>query len=215
MNRLRQLTYEPSKHDLETQFAMGRLMSPAEVAAATRHRPHHETECYEQRWMLCGDVKAATYELFSRTPAIAIPFRVSAFTSTPGSRWGVVTHQIEGHQHRFVLPLWEPASAAFFSAMPEARHGFSLGRAGELQAVVIPGQPTGEEDIQPLLRLCTSAYRPPAEAGLGDMLMVMLTLGRADAIPSFVMGREVTDVSVSMLTSGHALTEAAPQETVH
>ena len=84
MNRLRQLTYEPSKHNLETQFAMGRLMSPAEVAAATRHRPHHETECYEQRWMLCGDVKAATYELFSRTPAIAIPFRVSAFTSTPG-----------------------------------------------------------------------------------------------------------------------------------
>ena len=52
MNRLRQLKYEPSKHDLETQFAMGRLMSPAEVAAATRHRPHHETECYEQRWML-------------------------------------------------------------------------------------------------------------------------------------------------------------------
>ena len=34
MNRLRQLKYEPSKHDLETQFAMGRLMSPAEVAAA-------------------------------------------------------------------------------------------------------------------------------------------------------------------------------------
>ena len=214
MNRLRELTYEPSKNDLDTQFAKGRLMSPAEVAAATRHRTRSEIERYEQRWMLCGDVKAATYDLFTRIPGSDIPFRVSAFSSTLGSHWGVITHQLEGHQHRFVLPLGEPASAAFFRAMPMARHGFSLGRAGGLEAVVIQGQPLGA-DIRPLLQLCESASGLSSAVCLQDLHRVMLTLARADAIPSFITGCEVTDVSVSITLPGQLAAPATTGEAVH
>ena len=164
--------------------------------------------------MLCGDVKAATYDLFTRIPGSDIPFRVSAFSSTLGSHWGVITHQLEGHQHRFVLPLGVPASAAFFRAMPMARHGFSLGRAGGLEAVVIRGQPVGA-DIRPLLQLCESANGLSSAVCLTDLPMVMLTLARVDAIPSFVTGCDVTDVSVSIILPGPSAGPVMTDETVH
>lgn len=214
MNSLRKLTYEPSQHDLDALFAKGRLMSPAEVADATRHRADPEVERYAQRWMACGDVKTTTYELFSRPPNGGIPLRVSAFSSTLGSHWGVITHQLEGHQHRFMLPLGEPASAAFFRAMSTARYGFSLGRAGGMEAVVIPGQPLGE-DIRPLLQLCDSASRQSSAVCLQDLPQVVLTLARPGAIPSFIHGCEVTDVSVSITLPGPLAAPTTAWKTVH
>lgn len=195
MNKLKELVFEPTKHNAHTHLALGRLMSPVEVEAATHHRDICETETYRNRWMLCGDLKPATFDLFSRLPGNHIPFRVSGFVSTSGNRWGVITHQVEGHQHRFVLPLWESQTADFVRAMPSAGFGFSLGCTGGSKALLITGQRI--QDAAPLLHLCKTAIAPEMTVWMKELPMLMSTLGRAEAIPSIVPKHQVLEVSLS------------------
>ena len=200
MNKLRELVFEPNKHNAQTHLALGRLMSPVEVETATSHRDTTETDIYHNRWILCGDLKASTFERFSCFYGDYISLRISGFTSTSGNKWGVITHQVEGHQHRFILPLWEARTADFIRAMLSAGFGFSLGCEGESRALLFIAQRL--QDIVPLLILSETASKPEMADWVKEMPMLISTLGRLEAIPSIVLKHRVLDVSISLVMPG-------------
>ena len=198
MDPLKTLNFEPAKHNQHTLFAPARLMSPAEVKNAIRDRDAREIDSIGARWMICGDIKASTFDALKARGSSPIPFRLSAFKSTFGNAYVVMTHQVDNHQHRFVLSLQDPDVRSFIDAAARQPHGFMLGRAGGRDALVIPGL-SGPAAFSPLRALFTAADEGDAARCLAELPIVMTTLGRCDAIPSFESGHTVSEVSVSVL----------------
>jgi hypothetical protein len=147
--------------------------------------------------MLCGDLKVSTFERFSCFFGDYISLRVSGFASTSGNKWGVITHQVEGHQHRFILPLWEARTADFIRAMLSTGFGFSLGCKGESRTLLFMAQRL--QDLVPFLSLSETAGTPEMADWVKEMPMLISMLGRSEAIPSIVPKHRVLDVSISMV----------------
>lgn len=219
MNTLKTPTFEAPKLSQGTQFSPARIMSPAELKAAVADRRADEIDRIGNRWMLCGDTKASTFDAMRAQPDASIPFRLSAFRSSIGNAFVVMTHQIANSQHRFVLPVWVPVVRSFIEAIArDEAHSFMFGRAGGEEAMVLPG--LNESTAFAPLRALWSEYGAlDAERCIAELPLVMQVLGRADTIPSMVSGYAVNALSVSVvIPTEHLLDELyahRPPGTVH
>lgn len=173
-----------------------RIMSPQEVSSAITTSTRGLSELLERRWMLCGDVAAETFALMRQIPLRDVACRVSAFTSSNFGNYAVIAHQVSTHHHRFVLPLWDPEVIAFIRALQTQPHGFMLGCAGAMDAVVLPGFASAGE-LRPLLRFCSEPTEQEFGVLIGELPLVIATMARVDAIPSVDAARPVTTASMS------------------
>ena len=114
-----------------------RLMRPEEVAKATRNHPVHVQENIAGHWMLCSDVSKQMFGLLKQAPKRMFPTRLTAFRSSSGVCYGVLTHQISGHQHRFLTVLSDPSVRLFLQSMTKERLGFMLGNDNSEEALVL------------------------------------------------------------------------------
>ena len=103
MTTLKKLSYEPDTLDT-ARVALARVMSPMEVRMATRDSPVEAQDALAGRWMVCGDLTADAFARMTAMGGADLPWQLSGFTFTERVHCAVIPHQLDGYQHRFLLP---------------------------------------------------------------------------------------------------------------
>lgn len=204
MQELKALTLDLALTNRPRFISAARLMSPEEVAAATQGGDAEVKNWHKGLWMLCGDVHRTMFDLLAGITRPTFAARISAFTSTLGVKYGVLTSQAGPHQHRFIFPLWEPVSTQLVQEMSRGRVGFMLGREHEDPALLIPCT-IEPAFVAPLLKMCCIPEAELVPSLLAEMPVAVSTLGQLDSIPSLYEGQIVEEVSGSLLMPTAAL----------
>lgn len=205
MNKTENLYDSPryfSPHS-QTTFFPARVMNPVEVQKATASHSSVVRERTEGRWYLCGDISAAMFLALEVELANAAA-RITAFASPAGGRYCVVSHQVGGFSHRFLLPLYEPCVKEFILGMRGGEVGILLGREGEKKALLLTSFLNGA-GFTPLLTMTDPLPRETQVAVLLEMPRVIDAILEPQQIPSLVKGKQAVDVCVSAVLPTAAL----------
>ena len=189
----------PKTQKRPSLFFPARLMSPGEVQTAAAREPAEYTKQVKGRWYLCGEVSDQMYRLIAGKPRQDLALRVSGIMTPAGARYGVVTHQLQGHVHRFLLPLYEPRVGDFLLGMKHGRIGFVLGRSETDDAVLLTGAACCEPEFLPLLALADPLPREIVGRVITELSQVIAEVSRPEWVPTCREGETVVDVSVSVV----------------
>lgn len=188
---------EPAAH----YFA--RLMTPSEVAHATLRQPLLVRQKTLGHWVLCGDVAAPMFALMRKTNGIELPTRLTCFNTTCGVSYGVITHQVLNHQHRFVLPLYDAAVRVFLESITTTgRLTFMLGNNDGDDSLLIecPFTPSVFMPVLAMTREFTEDEQLDAIEELPNLAALMDNLLQ---VPSLLGNQPVQHVSISLLLPGN------------
>ena len=181
---------------------LARLMSPAEVADATSHQPLQVRQQTEGRWVLCGDVSAPMFSFLKEAPRRHFPTRLSGFSSSGGNAYCVLTHQVERHQSRLVLPLYDPSVRLFLESMAKSGElAFLLGNDDGEDALLFEC-PLKSNEFFPLLAMSFEMTFEEQQEAVQELPYLMLTMGDTYQVPSLISGLSVQYVSLSVLLPG-------------
>ena len=193
-----------------------RLMTPSEVAHATLRQPLLVRQKTLGHWVLCGDVAAPMFSLLGESNVIELPTRLTCFNTTGGFSYGVITHQVLNHQHRFVLPLYDAAVRVFLESITTTgKMTFMLGNDDGNDSLLIqsPFTPSVFMPVLAMTREFTEDEQLDAIEELPKLAAVMDDLLK---VPSLLGNQLVRHVSISLLLPGNlqnviekALTRAA------
>lgn len=181
-----------------TSHYFSRLMRPAEVAEATKDYPEAVRNLVAGHWTLCGDVSAEMFSLLRESRADYLPTRLTGFRSSDGIAYGVVTHQVAGHQHRSVLCLYDPSVREFLEATTKDRLFFMLGNddGNETALLTSPLKPV---EFVPLLAMSLDASEEQQRQAVFELPAVVATMSEASQVPRIPGCQPVNHVSVSLL----------------
>ena len=195
---------EDASEDIQAPFYPARLMTPTEVQKATANQAPEVQKRTEGKWSLCGDVSAPLFAVLSAAFREAVSMRIDSFSSPAGARYAVVSHQVNGFAHRFLLPLYEPRVAEFVAAMRTGKLGFLLGNDGAGDALLIEW-PAGCNASVPPVSASTALRRERLHDVLLELPKVINTVKQPLQVPSLRRGEPVIDVSVSVVLPTGAL----------
>lgn len=191
---------QPSLIERVPSFFPARLMTPAEVTVAVADGPTEVQKRTEGKWHLCGDVCNAAFATFSEATRWETAMRISGFRSPVGAAYGVVSHQVRGHAHRFLLPLYETRVVDFLTEVERGGElGFLLGREGNSQALLIEPQPGGLSGFGPLLAMSASPNMDNGAEVISELSEVIRAVSQPAQVPSLRKGERVVSVDVSVL----------------
>lgn len=129
-------------------------------------------------WYLCGDVQSALFAMMKAEIRDAVSVRLTAFNTPAGGSYAVVSHQLFGWAHRFILPLYEPDVGMFLLGMQRDEMGFMFGNNGATDAVLLHSPLKGPA-FAPMLTatdsLTACALR---EGAFGHHVQVMTVFGK-------------------------------------
>jgi len=117
----------------------GTILSPQQVNEVLLGRNAAENDRLQGKWMLCGDVSRRMHERLRHAVLKDVSSAVSVIGDLNHGVYVVLTHQLEDMQHRFVMPVYEPAVARFVEAMETDKYVVALGAEGGVEALVVPG----------------------------------------------------------------------------
>ena len=208
MNRL-QKNQKSQKHSASSQHPLSqtashyfsRLMRPTEVAEATKDYPDQVRKLIAGHWTLCGDVSAQMFRLLQESRADQLPTRLTGFRSSDGFGYGVVTHQVGGHQHRSVLCLYDPSVREFLQATAKDRLYFLLGNDDGDEAALLRS-PLKPVEFIPLLAMSPDASVEQQSKAVFELPAVVEAMSNPLHVPSIPGCRPVKHVSVSLLLPG-------------
>src|SRR2546425_9450406 len=187
---------QPSLGRSSQTFA--RLMTPSKVAEATRFYPTNVRTQVAGHWMLCGDVSAQMFQLLKKVSSHLFPTRVTGFRSSYGFGYGVLTHQVGCHQHRFVLCLSDPPVREFLASIGKDKVGFMLGDDNKPDALVLES-PIKPSEFLPLLAMSQEGTTEERKEALLELPLVQEAMSNLLQVPSLVAGVTVRQVNVSLL----------------
>lgn len=188
----------------KTLFHPARLMTPAEVQKSTANHGPEVQKRTKGQWYLCGDVSLAMFAVLGAAVREEVAMRIDSFSSPAGARYAVVSHQVNGLVHRFLLPLYEPRVAEFVVGMSTGEVGFSLGKDGESDALLI-GSPLPGNRFVPVLSVAEPLRPETLHDALAEFPKVINTVKQPSQVPSLRRGEPVLDVSVSVVMPTRAL----------
>lgn len=193
---------QPSAARLAVHVA--RLMKPEEVVTATATYPPAFRERFWGRWSLCGDFSTEMFDSVQAAQSSLLPMRLTAFGSPAGVFYGVISHQFEGHVHRFVLPLYEPRVRQLLECIHRENLMFMAGRSEGAEALVLdsPLEPAG---FGPLLALSSEPTSSQLADALEELPLVIDRLRQPAQVPSPMPMEAVRHVEVSVLLPTQSL----------
>ena len=205
MNRLQknqksQKRSAASQHPLTqtTSRYFSRLMRPSEVDEATKDYPDPVRKLVAGHWTLCGDVSATMFNLLKEPQTDYLPTRLTGFRSSDGVSYGVVTHQVQGHQHRSVLCLYDPSVREFLEATTKDRLFFMLGNDDSEEAVLL-GSPLKPVEFVPLLAMSLEATEEQQRQAVFELPAVVEIMSNPRQVPNIPGCPPVKHVSVTLL----------------
>ena len=187
-------------------FFPARLMDPLEVKTAIENRPPELGSWTNGKWYLCGDVRSELFAMFKAEFRDAIAVRLTAYTTPAGGNYAVVSHQLFGWAHRFVLPLYEPKVQEMLLEMQRVELGFLFGNEGA-QDAVLTRFPLSRGAFAPLLAMSNSLPNNSALKVIAELPQVICAMNEPKQVPSLRRGEKVEDVSVSFVLPTHAMAQ--------
>ena len=179
-------------------------MNPLEVKTAIENRPP-EVGCWTSgKWYLCGDVRSEFFAMFKADFRDAISVRLTAFSTPAGGHYAVVSHQLFGWAHRFVLPLYEPKVQELLLEMQTAELGFLFGNEGA-QDAVLTRSPLNSAAFAPLLAMTNPLLKESVLNVIAELPLVISVMNQPRHVPSLRRGEKVEDVSVSVVLPTQAI----------
>ncbi|WP_432258088.1 hypothetical protein [Cupriavidus sp. TMH.W2] len=176
-------------------ISTARLMSPCEVRAATRNHPGLPGPL--DGWCLCGDASARMVDTIVRNSG-EVAIRLTGFVGPSGGHYAVLTHQLGGSQHRFLLPQYEPAVELYFRSLESQPIQVMLGRQGEDDSVVLHNRLPWPH-IVPLVEMCQVQRCASMATTFDERRATTFAVTRLETIPSLDGNVAVSDVSVSLV----------------
>ena len=189
---------------LPGSFFPARIMSPAEVHNATSGYAPVVNEWVKGKWYLCGDVQSELFAVMKAEIRDAVSVRLTAFNTPAGGSYAVISHQLFGWAHRFVLPLYEPDVGKFLLATQQEELGFMFGNDGATDAVLLHSPLKGPM-FAPLLAMTNPLSKATIHDVIGELPTVIGALKLPPQVPSLRRGETVTDVSVSVVLPKDAM----------
>lgn len=190
--RLERLSHKPL-------FALAQLVSPQELKAAIQgHEHQHQLEDFAESWLLQGDCSKEMVDKLRGQGWLDAAGRLDYVDCSNGFAFAVLTKQIETHQHRFILPLWDPKVAGFIRDMKAGNYRLSFTAEGTQDTVVVPGMKMGDvEGYQPAL----GKRLAPEQMGLVSEIFpsLLAAVGELEGVETLIPHCAVEDVSVSVL----------------
>lgn len=205
-------THSSDERSRPTPVQPARLMDPDEVSRSLVARAG-EAQQVRGRWFLCGDVSDRFYQL-AKDHSGPITWRLSAFHSPDHLPYGVITHQVEASQHRFVLPLYEARMAKCLRQAIEEPLAFSLGHDVSGQAVIQmpPAMPSAWMRMLALHLPLTPAS---AQQAVEEFPKTVAEACEVDLVSTLLEVWSVQEVSVSALLPAQAVTMARGKSRSH
>ena len=185
-------------------FFPARIMNPSEVTNATKDYASVVNAWTKGKWYLCGDVQSELFTVIKAEIRDAVAVRLTAFDSPAGGSYAVVSHQLFGWAHRFVLPLYEPKVRELFLGLQRDELGFLFGNEGGNDAVLLHSPLDGPAFV-PLLSRVNPLPRSKLHDVMAELPMVISAMNHPHQVPSLRRGELVTDVSVSVVLPSEAL----------
>jgi hypothetical protein len=183
---------------VKTSQTFARLMQPKEVNEAIKYYPPEVRIRVGGHWILCGDVSSQMFQLLKKGSSDFYPARLSGFTTDNGNRYAVVTHQIDTHQHRFVLCLSDPPVREFMAATAKDKVSFMLGDDNQPDALVLES-PFKPSQFVPLLATSHSWSVEARKEALLELPLVHAVMANPLQVPTLIPGIPVREVNVSLL----------------
>ena len=179
-------------------------MDPLEVKKAVENRPSAVGSWTESKWYLCGDAKTELFSMFKADFRESVAIRLTAYDTPAGGSYAVISHQIYGWTHRFVLPLYESKVREMLLGLQSAKLGFMFGNEGEKDAVLLHC-PLDAPAFLPLLAKTNPLRNSTLEDVLAELPQVIRAMNEPNQVPSLRRGERVTDVSVSAVLPTQAM----------
>ena len=187
-------------------FFPARLMDPLEVKTAIENRPPEVGSWTNGKWYLCGDVRSEFFAMFKADFRDAIAVRLTAFSTPVGGHYAVLSHQLFGWAHRFVLPLYEPKVQEMLLEMQKEELGFLFGNEGAQDAVLMRS-PLSRAAFAPLLAMSNSLPKESVLNVITELPRVISAMNFPKQVPSLRRGEKVEDVSVSVVLPTQAIAQ--------
>jgi len=199
-------TFEAHFRGTQGSFFPARLINPLEVKTAIENRPPEVGSWANGKWYLCGDVRSEFFAMFKAEFRDAIAVRLTAFSTPAGGHYAVVSHQLFGWAHRFVLPMYEPKVQEMLMEMQKAELGFIFGNEGA-QDAVLTRSPLSRAAFAPLLAMSNSLPNNSALKVIAELPRVISAMNEPKQVPSLRRGEKVEDVSVSFVLPTEAMAQ--------
>jgi len=199
-------TLEDPFRGIQGSFFPARLINPLEVKTAIENRPPEVGSRTSGKWYLCGDVRSEFFAMFKAEFRDAIAVRLTAYITPAGGHYAVVSHQLFGWAHRFVLPLYEPKVQEMLMEMQKAELGFIFGNEGA-QDAVLTRSPLSRVAFAPLLAMSNSLHNNSALKVIAELPRVISAMNEPKQVPSLRRGEKVEDVSVSFVLPIEAMAQ--------
>ena len=187
-------------------FFPARLMDPLEVKTAIENRPPEVGSWTNGKWCLCGDVRSELFAMFKAEFRDAIAVRLTAYTTPAGGHYAVVSHQLFGWAHRFILPLYETKVQQMLIEMQKAELGFLFGNEGA-QDAVLTRSPLSRTAFAPLLAMTNPLPKESVLNVIAELPRVISAMNLPKQVPSLRRGEKVEDVSVSVVLPTQAMAQ--------
>ena len=187
-------------------FFPARVMTPAQVAEAVAGRATEVQERTNGKWHLCGDVSDEMFAVLAKALRSETPMRISAFRTPSGAAYGVISHQVHGFAHRYLLPLYETGVVNLLSDLQRGGQlAFLLGRNGNSQALLIEPPTNGLSGFGPVAAM--AAPLKPEKVGevISELSEVIRAIALPAQIPTLRKGEPVAHVDVSAVMPVSAL----------
>lgn len=177
---------------------VGRLMAPDEVTAALSDRSKEERERIGRRWMFCCDVAPEMFEQLLLQRQDDIAFRITGFGSSLGGAYAVLTHEVEGHQHRYLLPLYDQEVQQAIVGAAREPHGFLMGNDSQIESVILYGAPHIGQSLLGLPGLTRQLSKESLAIVIPELPEVIRAMTEVDRIPP-LKNEAIRSVSVTVV----------------
>ncbi|WP_430407343.1 hypothetical protein [Hydrogenophaga sp.] len=182
----------------ETRLYTGRLMTPDDVVAALSDRDLDERTRIGRRWMFCCDVNPKMFEQLRGIRLDSLALRVTGFVSSLGGTYAVLTHQVAGHQHRLLLPLYDAEVQEAIIGAANEPHGFLVSNDNQTEAVVLFGNPQFGQELLGLPGLSRQLSREALAVLIPELPSVIMAMTEVARVPS-LCEEAIMSVSVTVV----------------
>lgn len=190
--------------EVTTSLYVGCLMTPEDVAEALSERSPQEQQLFGGRWFLCCDVNSQMFDLLRTMQLSEIAQRATGFVSSQGGPYGVLTHQVGGHQHRLLLPLYDAEVQRAITSLTDQPFGFLMGHDNQADSVILMTSSVAGREMQGLPGLRKTVGEDVLKALIGELPDVVMTLAIPDKIPG-LRNEPVCSVSLSVVMPYHSM----------
>lgn len=195
-------------------FFPARLISPVEAKTAFEHRPAEVGGWTNRKWHLCGDARSELFAMLKAEFRNAIAVRLTTYCTPAGGNYAVISHQLFGCAHRFVLPLYEPKVQAMLVEMHKTGElDFLFGNERRKDAALVRS-PLSRAAFTPLVKMTNTLPRQSLHKAIDELLLVINAMNQPKQVPSLRRGEKVEDVSVSIVLPVYAVAQLCSEKSL-